>query len=113
MAATSQQLDGRGGSLSALNTAIHILNLAKDASGIAPAQVAFGSVTILLAMIRVRSLTFCGDGFLVHIHPGLDGQRTALRRPRAELRRDLWSARSGDEEEETGQPQPAPVRGDK
>jgi hypothetical protein len=105
MAAKSQQSTGRDGTLAALNAAIDVLNLAKDASGIAPAQAAFGSVNLLLAMIRVRPLLFYGDGLSIHIYQGFDGQRTGFRRAWAELCRDLWSARSRYEREEVGRPQ--------
>lgn len=39
----------------ALNTAIEGFNLAKEVMNIAPAKAAFGSVSIILTMIRVRS----------------------------------------------------------
>ena len=55
MAAKSQQPKGRDGTLSSLNLAIDAMNLAKEASGVAPAMAVFGSVSILLTMIRVRS----------------------------------------------------------
>ena len=46
--------------ISALNTAIQALNLAKDASSIAPAKIVFGSVSITLSTIRVSFLlVFC------------------------------------------------------
>jgi hypothetical protein len=105
MSATSQQFKGSDGALLTLNAAIDILNLAKDACGIPPAQAAFGAVSILLAVIRVSSLQFGGDGPLVHIYPGFHGQRTGLCRARAELRPDLFSARSGHEQEEVERPQ--------
>ena len=44
----------QGNALSLLDVAIQALNLAKDVSGIPPAQAVFGSVSILLSMIRVR-----------------------------------------------------------
>ena len=44
----------RENALSLLNVAIEALNLARDACGIPPAQAVFGSVSILLSMIRVR-----------------------------------------------------------
>ena len=56
MKAGSQRSKGREGDISELNTAIDALNLAKDASGIAPAKAVFGSVTIILATIRVSFL---------------------------------------------------------
>jgi len=54
MAATSQQQKGRDGSISSLNIAIEALNLAKEAASVTPAKAVFGSVSILLTMIRVR-----------------------------------------------------------
>jgi len=57
MATKSQQPKGRDGTLSSLNVAIEALNLAKEASSITPAKAVFGSVSILLTMIRVRSLS--------------------------------------------------------
>ena len=53
MNANSQRQKGQGGIPSALNVAIEVLNLAKEASSITPAKVVFGSVSVLLAMIRV------------------------------------------------------------
>ena len=54
MTSTSQPPNGRDGLLSTLDVVIQALSLAKDSCGIPPAQVVFGSVTILLTMIRVR-----------------------------------------------------------
>lgn len=53
MATKSKPPKGRDGTISSLNVAIEALNLAKEISGIAPAKAAFGSVSALLAMIRV------------------------------------------------------------
>ena len=64
----------RDGVLSSLAVTIEALNLAKEISGIAPAKAAFGSVSALLTMIRVRFFPFCDNGFRIHICPGLDGQ---------------------------------------
>jgi hypothetical protein len=113
MAETPQRPKGGGGALVTLDAAITVLNIAKDASGIAPAQAAFGSVSVLLTMIRVRPLLFHGDGPSIHTYPGLDGQRAGLRRPWAELRRNLYSARSGDKREEAARPQPVRAGCDK
>jgi len=55
MDANFQQPKGRGGALSSLNVAIEVLNLAKEVSDITPAKAAFGSVSVLLTMVRVRS----------------------------------------------------------
>ena len=53
----------RENALSLLNVAIEALNLARDACGIPPAQAVFGSVSILLSMIRVRFLLLSDDLF--------------------------------------------------
>ena len=52
--ANSQRPNERDGALSSLNAAIEVLNLAKEVSSVTPAKVVFGSVSILLTMIRVR-----------------------------------------------------------
>ena len=78
----SQQPKGLDGALSTLNVAIDGLNLAKEVVSITPAKAIFGSVAILLAMIRVNSLLFCDEGFQVHTSPGHDGQRSGLCRSR-------------------------------
>jgi len=70
----SQQLKGRGGVLSSLNVAIEVLNLAKEISDITPAKAAFGSVGVLLTMVRVRFARRCDGGILVHVYPGLNDQ---------------------------------------
>jgi len=73
MATESHRANGRGGVLSALNVAIDVLNLAKEVSSITPAKAVFGSVSVLLTVIRVRFVLF-GYGVLqVHTHPGLAG----------------------------------------
>jgi hypothetical protein len=61
MASTSQQprrrygvLKRRNSVLSTLDVSIQALNLAKDTCGIPQAQVAFGSASVLLLMIKVR-----------------------------------------------------------
>jgi len=51
-----QRPKGRENALSALNVAIDGLNLAKELSSITPATAVFGSVSILLTMIRVSFL---------------------------------------------------------
>ena len=75
MDAESQPTKGQNGVLSSLNVAIEVLNIAKDVSGIAPAQAVFGSVSILLTMIRVRFLPFSDDTLQVYMQSGLDGQQ--------------------------------------
>ena len=56
MATKPQRPQGQGGTLSSLNVAIQTLNLAKEISTITPAKAVFGSVSVLLTMIRVRFL---------------------------------------------------------
>jgi len=46
----------RDGALSSLNVAIEAVNLAKEISSIMPAKAVFGSVSVVLTMIRVRFL---------------------------------------------------------
>ena len=54
MKARFQRPKGWKGTLSLLNVAIDVVNLAKEVSGIPPAKAAFDSVSALLTMIRVR-----------------------------------------------------------
>ena len=57
MAETSKRPKEREGVVSTLNAAIEVLNLAKEASTITPAKAVFGSVGVVLAMIRVGFLS--------------------------------------------------------
>ena len=52
--------------LSSLDMAIDGLNLAKELSSITPAKAVFGTVSILLTMIKVRFLLFCDGAPRVH-----------------------------------------------
>jgi hypothetical protein len=65
--ASSQQLKGRDGVLTALDLLIQSLNVAKDACGIPPAQIAFSSASVLLTMIRVRLSLLRGNKLLAHV----------------------------------------------
>ena len=67
MASTSQQ-KARDGLLSALDVFIQVLTIAKDTCGIPPAQIAFGSASILLTMIRVRFYLFFENQLPTHVH---------------------------------------------
>ena len=51
-----QQPKRRDGVISSLNAAIDAINIAKDVMGMTPAKAAFGSVCVILIMIRVCSL---------------------------------------------------------
>ena len=53
MAAETQ---GQNDTLSSLNTAIDVLNLAKESTGVIPARSAFTSASVLLTMVKVGSL---------------------------------------------------------
>ena len=53
-ASSSKRQKRQENALSSLDVAIETLNLTKDVCGIPPAQAVFGSVSILLTMIRVR-----------------------------------------------------------
>jgi hypothetical protein len=87
MASTSQQQKGRNRVLPTLDVFVQALNIAKDACGIPPAQIALASASTLLTMIRVRSpLLPSRDQLLTHVYLGHFGQPSGLCRPRAELR---------------------------
>ena len=62
----SQRPKGKDNVLFSLNVAIDGLNLAKEVSGATPAKAVFGSVAILLTMIRVGFLPFCDGMFQAH-----------------------------------------------
>ena len=79
MVAKSQRPKGRDGTTSSLNIAIEALNLAKEAASVTPAKAVFGSVSILLTMIKVRLFLSYDRTFHVHTLPGLDGQQSGLR----------------------------------
>ena len=59
MEAESQRPKEREGTVSALNAAIEAMNFAKELSSITPAKAVFGSVSVILAMIRMSFLVFC------------------------------------------------------
>ena len=79
----------RDNTLTLLNAAIEAMNLAKEVSSVTPAKVVFGSVGLLLGMIRVHLLLFCDDALRVDMYPGLDGEQNGLRRAWAGLRRRM------------------------
>jgi len=59
MKAEFQRPKGRKGAMSALNAGIEALNRAKEVSSITPAKAVFGSVNVILALIRVSFLLVC------------------------------------------------------
>lgn len=82
-----EQQKGRDGSLTMLTVAIESLNLAKAITSIALAKAAFGSVSNLLAIIRVRPPSPYDNELRVDISPGYCYRRTRLRRYWAVLRK--------------------------
>ena len=56
MKAKPQQPKEREGAISVLNATIETLNLAKEVSSITPAKAVFGSVSVILTMIKVSLL---------------------------------------------------------
>jgi hypothetical protein len=87
MTSTPQQQKGRDRVLPTLDVFIQVLSIAKDTCGVPPAQVAFGSASVLLTMIRVRlSQPRDEDVPLTRVSLGHDGQRSGLHRPWAGLR---------------------------
>ena len=61
-----QQPKGRDRVLSTLTMAIDSLDLAKKAASVTPAEAIFGSVAMLLIMIRVSFLLFCDETSKIH-----------------------------------------------
>ena len=110
--ASSQQPDGRDGVISTLDVFIQVLNIARGACGIPPAQVAFGSAGVLLAMIRVRSPLSYEDELPRHVHLGHDGQQSRLCRAWAGLRESMPSALREIEGKAIGRTQPVCPRCD-
>jgi len=66
MTTDSKRRGGREGATLTLNTTIEDTNLAEKVSSIAPAKAVFGSVSVLLTLIRVCFLLFCNDLLQVH-----------------------------------------------
>ena len=69
----------------ALNAVIEVLDLAKELSSITPAKAVFGSVSVILRMIRVSLLVFV-DRMQSEVRLGRDGEPDGLLRTWAGLR---------------------------
>jgi len=67
MAAKSQRPKGRDDTLSSLNGAIEAVDLVKGGSRITQAKAAFGSVVVLLSIIRVGFLLVPIDRLLANV----------------------------------------------
>jgi hypothetical protein len=79
MASTPQRQKGHDRVLPTLDVFIQVLNIAKDACGIPPAQIALGSASTLLTMIRVRfPLLLYKVQPLTHVYLGHLGQPSGL-----------------------------------
>ena len=72
MISGSPDSEGRDHTISALDAFIQVLDPAKNACGIPPAQAAFGAASILLTMIRARFIPYYQYNLRAHVHPGLD-----------------------------------------
>ena len=67
MDADSRRQNRRDDALTLLNVAIETMNLAKEIASITPAKAVFGSVSVLLTMIRVCSPLSSDDILQVHM----------------------------------------------
>jgi len=82
----SQRPKEREDAISVLNTAIEGLKLTENASAITPAKAVFGSVSIILATIRVSFLPVLVERLQPEMDPGQIDQAGGLRRTWAGLR---------------------------
>ena len=105
MAPTSHRVKGRDLALPTLDVLIQALNVAKDACGIPPAQIALSSAGTLLTMIRVRFPLLFGDELVIDVCPGHHVQPSGLYRPWEELRQCLSSTRPEIEGKANGRAQ--------
>ena len=78
MATKSRRPKGRENAVSLLNAAIDVINLAENLSSITPAKAVFGTVNVLLTMIKVY-FHLCDEMFYTHMQSGFYDQRAGLR----------------------------------
>jgi len=74
MATKSQQSNRRDVALSSLNAAVQAVNLAKELSSVTPAKAVFGTVSVILTMIRVSFHPFCVERLWDEMDLGYDDQ---------------------------------------
>jgi len=75
MATRSQQPNRQDIALSSLNAAVEAMNLAKELSSVTPAKAVFGTVSVILRMIRVGFLLVqCVGRLQDDMLPGHDDQ---------------------------------------
>jgi hypothetical protein len=110
--ASSQPPKGRDGVLMTLDVFIQALDIAKDACGVPPAQVALGSASVLLTMIRVCFLPLRQGEPLTHVYTGHDVQQSGLRRAWTNLCRCMPKTLPEIEGERIGWTQPVRPRCD-
>ena len=77
MVTKSQRPKRPDATLSLLNAAIDAMNIAKDVLGMTPAKAAFGSVSVILTMIRVGFLLLRISCYWI-MCTGLHDQRSGL-----------------------------------
>jgi len=65
--------------LSLLNAAVAALNLAKELSSVTPAKAVFGTVSVILTMIKVSFRLGCVERLQDEMDLGHDDQRSGLR----------------------------------
>ena len=105
--ASSRQQKGRDGVITTLDVFIQTLNIAKDACGIPPAQVALGSASVLLTMIRVRSSLFRENNPPAHVGQDTmanDNDYTELGQACGEVCQALYEKLKGRRSDELNQP---------
>lgn len=71
MATNPQRQKGRMTVVSTLNVAIEGLNLAKAISSTTPAKLVFGSVSVILTMIKVPFLPLYVEGLPANLQSGV------------------------------------------
>jgi hypothetical protein len=111
MVSKPQRRKERDGVLSTLDAVIQVLSLAKDTCGVLPAQIAFGSASVLLTMIRVNHPILSNE-LPVYFPSGLHDQQAGLRQSWAFLCRCLQSSRAGLGGEAIRRTQQVRARGD-
>jgi len=70
----SQRPMPRDATLSLLNAAVKAVNLAKELSSVTPVKAVFGTVSLILTMIRVSPLLVFGEQLKDEVDLGYDGQ---------------------------------------
>ena len=112
MSAETEPPKRQDNTISSLNMAIDILNIAKEVSSVTPAKAVFGSVSVLLVMIRVSSLLFCVFEFPIHMRLGFNDKPSGLCRTWTGLCRHLYCPQAGNGWKGIERPESARAQGD-